>query len=299
MPLDHKILITGASGFIGSAVVSHFKKQGYVVSRLVRHVHEKQADTIYWNPLNEEINLDNLEGFHAVIHLAGENVAARWTRDKKEEIFLSRVRHTWLLAHALARLKRPPKVFFAASAIGFYGDWGDDIVTEENRKGKGFLSDVCAKWEQASQVLDEQKVRVIRARFGVVLSSKGGMLKKLLPLYRFGLGGKIGSGRQWMSWIALQDLIDGIAFAIADNKMSGVFNFTAPNPVTNQEFTWKLAKAVHRWPLVPLPRWIVKLFYGQMGKELLLTSTRAVPEKLLKRGFLFKQPTLEEVFSEL
>jgi uncharacterized protein len=295
MPLGHKILVSGASGFIGNAVVAHFKKQGYVVFRLVRHAHEKQTDSVYWNPLNEEINLDALEGFHAVIHLAGENVATRWTKEKKEAIFLSRVRHTWLLAHALARLKRPPKVFFSASAVGYYGDWGDEIITEQYRKGKGFLPDVCSKWEQASQILDEQKIRVIRARFGAVLSPDGGMLKRLVPIFRWGVGGKLGSGKQWMSWIGRDDLVRAIEFVITEQKQRGTYNFTSPNPVTNREFTWSLAKAVHRLPLMPVPAWAIKLIYGEMGKEVLLTSTRAIPDRLIQAGFQFEKPDLKQV----
>ena len=295
----NKILVTGASGFVGSAVVSHFKKQGYLVSRLVRHVHERQTDTIYWNPLNEEIDLDSLEGFHAVVHLAGENIATRWTRKKKEEIFLSRVRHTWLLSHALARLKNPPKVFFAASAVGFYGNGGNEIVTEEGERGQGFLSSVCVKWEQASQILDEKKIRVIRARLGSVLSPSGGMVHKLLPFYHCGIGGRIGSGKQWMSWIALDDLVGAIEFVLLNTQTRGVFNFTSPHPVTNREFAWKLARAVHRFPLFPLPKWLVKFLYGEMGQELLLTSLRAVPAKLLQSGFVFKKPTLEDVLSDV
>jgi len=287
MPTSHRILVTGASGFIGRAIVGHFKKQGYVVNRLVRDVRQKAPDTVYWNPMNEEINLDDFEGFHTVIHLAGESVSdERWSDKKKEAIFISRVRHTWLLAHALSRLKRPPKVFFSASATGYYGDRGDEILTEESRKGKGFLSDVCAKWEEASQVLDQMKTRVIRGRFGAVLSPEGGMLKRLLPLFRFGLAGRLGSGNQWMSWIALEDLIGALEFTLKQD-VKGVFNFTSPNPVKNREFTRQLATLMHQRPFLPAPAWLIKLVYGEMGKQLLLSSTRAVPKRLLDKGFQF------------
>jgi len=287
MPTSHRILVTGASGFIGRAIVGHFKKQGYVVNRLVRDVRQKAPDTVYWNPMNEEINLDDFEGFHTVIHLAGESVSdERWSDKKKEAIFISRVRHTWLLAHALSRLKRPPKVFFSASATGYYGDRGDEILTEESRKGKGFLSDVCAKWEEASQVLDQMKTRVIRGRFGAVLSPEGGMLKRLLPLFRFGLAGRLGSGNQWMSWIALEDLIGALEFTLKQD-VKGVFNFTSPNPVKNREFTRQLATLMHHRPFLPAPAWLIKLVYGEMGKQLLLSSTRAVPKRLLDKGFQF------------
>ncbi|HEX2579302.1 MAG TPA: TIGR01777 family oxidoreductase [Rhabdochlamydiaceae bacterium] len=301
MPTNHRILVTGASGFIGRAVVGHFKKQGYVVGRLVRDVRQKAPDTVYWNPMNEEINLDDFEGFHTVIHLAGENVSdGRWSDKKKEAIFISRVRHTWLLAHALSRLKRPPKVFFSASAVGYYGDRGEEILTESSRKGKGFLSDVCAKWEEASQVLDQVKTRVIRARFGAVLSPHGGMIKRLLPLFRSGLAGRLGSGRQWMSWIALEDLIAAIEFTVNQDaqevrEVRRVFNFTSPNPVTNAVFTRQLAKLMHHRPFLPVPAWLIKWVYGEMGKQLLLSSTRAVPKRLLDEGFQFSKAKIEEL----
>lgn len=298
MPTGHRILVTGASGFIGRAVVNHFKKQGYVVSRLVRDVRQKAPDTVYWNPMNEEINLDDFEGFHTVIHLAGESVSdGRWSDKKKEAIFISRVRHTWLLSHALSRLKRPPKVFFAASATGYYGDRGEEILSESSRKGKGFLADVCAKWEEASQVLDQMKTRVIRARFGVVLSPEGGMLKRLLPLFRYGLAGRLGSGKQWMSWIALEDLIAALEFTMNQDaqEVKGVFNFTSPNPVTNTEFTRQLAKLMHHRPFLPVPAWLIKWIYGEMGKQLLLSSTRAVPKRLLDKGFQFSKAKIELV----
>lgn len=295
MPTGHRILVTGASGFIGKAVVSYFKKQGYVVNRLIRDVRQKAPDTVYWNPINEEINLDDFEGFHTVIHLAGDNIAnGRWTKAKKEAIFISRVRNTWLLAHALSRLKRPPKVFFSASAVGFYGDRGDEILTEESRKGTGFLSDVCAKWEEASQVLDQVKVRVIRARFGMVLSKEGGMLGKLLPLFRYGLAGRLGSGKQWMSWIALEDLLGALEFTMTHDA-KGVFNFTSPNPVTNAEFTKQIANLMHHRPFLPLPAWLIKWVFGEKGKQLLLSSTRVVPKRLLEKGFKFQKSQLNEL----
>jgi len=295
MPTSHRILVTGASGFIGKAVVSHFKQQGYVVNRLIRDVRQKAPDTVYWNPMNEEINLDDFEGFHTVIHLAGENIAKeRWTDEKKEAIFISRVRHTWLLAHVLSRLKRPPKVFFSASAVGFYGDRGDEILTEESRKGKGFLSDVCAKWEEASGVLDSMKMRIIRARFGMVLSKQGGMIERMLPLFRSGLAGRIGNGKQWMSWIALEDLLGALEFTTTQD-VKGVFNFTSPNPITNAEFTRQLATIMHHRPFLPVPAWLIKLVFGEKGKQLFLSSTRVVPKRLLEKGFKFQKDKLGEL----
>ncbi|MBS0647865.1 MAG: TIGR01777 family oxidoreductase [Verrucomicrobia bacterium] len=295
MPTLHRILVTGSSGFIGQAVLGHLKKQGYIVHRLVRNPRQKAPDTVFWNPVNEEIHLDNLEGFHAVVHLAGENVAdGRWTEEKKEAIFLSRVRDTWLLAHALARLKRPPKVFFAASATGYYGDRGNELLTEESRKGTGFLSDVCAKWEEASSVLEQKKVRVVHGRFGNVLSRKGGMLARLLPLFKWGFGGRLGSGKQWMSWIALEDLVGALDFTLTQ-EVRGVFNFTAPHPITNREFTQQVAKSVNRRPFLPVPAWLIQAVFGEKGKQLFLASARVVPARLLEKGFKFQRPHLADL----
>ncbi len=296
----NNLLVTGASGFIGPAVVEHFKKLGYSVSRLVRHPEQKGPDAIYWNPINEEIHPDELEGFHAVIHLAGKNIAAeRWTHRVKEEIFLSRVRQTWLLSHALSRLKRPPKVFFSASAVGYYGDQGNDILTESSPQGSGFLADVCKRWEEASQILDETGVRVIRARFGLVLAKEGGLLGQLLPFFKWGLGAQLGSGKQWMSWIALDDLLRALEFAILQPQIQGTYNFTSPHPVTNEEFTKTLGRALHR-PTWRIPEWFLTLLGGQRAKELLLASTRAIPDKLLKSGFEFRTPLISlEVVAKL
>lgn len=294
--VNKRILVTGSSGFIGRAVVDYFKRQGCFVARLVRRLHPKTADVVYWNPVNEEIHLDELEGFDAVIHLAGKNIAEnRWTDRVKEEIFLSRVRSTWLLAHAFTRLKRPPKVFFSASAVGCYGDRGDELLTESSRKGRGFLSDVCQKWEEASRALNDEKVRLIQARFGVVLSPEGGMLRRLLPLFRWGLGAKLGSGKQWVSWIALQDLLGALDFCLTKPEMEGVYNFTSPHPVTNEELTVCLARALHRPAFWRIPRWALVLLGGQGAQELFLASARVIPERLLKSGFKFQKPHLEDV----
>lgn len=293
----HKILITGSSGFIGKAACAYFKEKGYEVHRLVRNPQQKAIDTTYWNPINEEIHLDELEGFYGVINLAGENITqGRWNEKKKEAIFLSRARHTWLLSHALSRLKRPPKVFFSASAIGFYGNRGDELLTEESRCGKGFLADVCAKWEEAPSIL-EQKVRVIRGRLGIVLDLKGGFLQKVLPVFRWGLGGKISDGKQWMSWIALTDVIRAIEFALHQKEIKGVVNLTSPHPVTNEEFTRLLAAALHRPALVPVPAWVLKLVYGEMAGEFMLASTRVLPKRLENSGFIFETPMLAQLLS--
>jgi len=294
-----RILLTGSSGMIGQALLGRFRKQGYSVTRLVRFKSQRGADAIYWNPNTEEIHLDEWENFDAVVHLAGDNIASsRWSEKKKESIFLSRCRDTWLLSHALARLQRVPKVLFSASATGFYGSRGDEMLTEESRKGTGFLADVCAKWEESTKAASDRGIRVIHGRFGAVLSPKGGILKKMAPVFRLGLGGKLGSGQEWMSWISLEDLMRAIEFLLKRTDLSGVFNFASPNPVRNTAFTKALAACLHRPACFPVPAFILKLIFGEMAKELFLASTRAVPKRLTESGFEFSHPFIEAALKD-
>jgi len=284
-----RILVTGSSGFIGRSLVPFLQSKGNEVSRLLR----KNGGDLSWNPEKGEVHPGQLEGFDAVVHLAGDNIASgRWTKRKKESIFLSRCRDTWLLSQALSRLKNRPKVFFSASAVGFYGDRGEEILTEESAAGSGFLPDVCLKWEAASRSLEASGVRVVHARFGAVLSPEGGMLKRVLPLFRWGLGGRLGSGKQWMSWIALSDLVRAIDFVLRQGG-AGVYNFTAPEPVTNSAFTKALAKALHRPAVLPVPACMLRLALGEMANELLLASARVLPKRLEKEGFNFEKSRIE------
>lgn len=293
-----KILVSGATGFIGTPLVIFLRHLGHEVSRLSRR--KSTEDVIYWNPVTEEIHLDQFENFDAVIHLAGENVGSkRWTKERKQAIFLSRCRDTWLLSEALSRLHRPPSFFFCASAVGFYGDRGDEILTETSPPGSGFLADVCVKWEAATQAVKSRGVRVVHGRFGAVLSPEGGMLGKMLPAFRLSAGGKFGSGKQYLSWITLEDLIRAIDFLLHREDLSGIFNFCTPNPVTNAEFTRLLAEHLHRKAFFSLPSPLLKVLFGQMAKELFLASTRMVPKRLLENGFLFSSPTLVEAFKHL
>ncbi|MBP7075077.1 MAG: TIGR01777 family oxidoreductase [Rhabdochlamydiaceae bacterium] len=291
--MSKKILITGASGFIGSALTQKIQESGYDVLKTTRNPQASSPDFIYWNPDRDEISLEALEGLEGVIHLAGENIAAlRWTKAKKDRIFLSRVRGTWLLSHALLRVQRPPRFFFSASAVGYYGSRGDERLSEDSRQGSGFLAEVCGKWEEASDCLKQKGVRVVHGRFGNVLDPSGGMLKKMLPFFRLGLGMQMGTGKQWMSWIARDDLIRAIEWILFTHPQDGAVNCTSPNPVQQKEWAQLLAKAVHRPLLLKMPRSIVRLIFGEMGDELFLSSTRAEPDKLIRSGFQFECPVL-------
>lgn len=291
---NQKILLTGASGFVGSALKKALEALGFQVVALAR---SEKPGAIVWDPTSGTVPQDLLEGFHGVIHLAGENIASHfWTKREKERIFLSRARDTWLLASTLVRLTSPPQFFLSASAIGYYGNRGDEILTEKSGPGTGFLAETCIKWELASQVVKDADIRLVHMRFGAVLSPKGGFLKKALPLFRLGLGAKIGHGKMWMSWVSLDDLVSAVIHFIK-NPSQGSYNITSPNPVTNAEFTQTLANALHRPAFLTLPAPLLHLLPGRMGQELLLTSERVIPERLLSEGFIFKDSKLSDTFS--
>jgi hypothetical protein len=238
-----------------------------------------------------------LEGLEAAVHLSGVNLAeGRWTPARKREIETSRVDSTRVLAALLAGLKRPPKTLLVASAMGFYGDRGDEVLDESSSAGQGYLPEICAKWEAASAAAQSGVIRVVHLRFGIVLGPEGA-LKKMLPVFRLGLGGRLGSGRQWMSWIGLVDAVRAILFAINAETLAGAVNLTAPHPVTNAEFTRALGRALHRPALMPVPALALRLMFGQMADEALLASTRVLPGKLLGAGFQFKQPTVDEALA--
>jgi uncharacterized protein (TIGR01777 family) len=242
----------------------------------------------------DSIDVSALEGIDAVVHLAGENIAARWTATQKAKIRDSRVRGTQLLCETLARLSSPPQVLVSASAIGYYGDRGEEILTEESPPGRGFLPEVCRAWEAATEAAKQRGMRVVILRLGMVLSAAGGALAKMLPPFRLGLGGMVGSGRQYMSWIALDDVVGTIQHAIVTDALQGPTNAVAPQAVTNQEFTRTLGKALGRPTLLPLPAFAARLMFGEMADELLLASTRVQPTKLLGSGYRFRYPELED-----
>ena len=287
----YRIAVTGASGLIGSALVPFLIGGGHTVHRLVRARPAAPTD-IMWDPTGGQVNAASLEGMHAVVHLAGENIATRWTAQQKAKIRNSRVEGTRLLARTLASLRSKPKVLVAASATGIYGDRGDEILDESSTPGADFLAVVGREWEQAAEPARDAGIRVVNTRFGVVLSPKGGALAKMLPPFRLGVGGKIGSGRQWMSWIALDDVVGAIHFAAFTDSLAGPVNTVSPQPVTNEQFAHTLGQVLHRPSLAAVPEFAVKLMFGEMGKATVLASQRALPRKLQSAGFSFRHPEL-------
>jgi uncharacterized protein (TIGR01777 family) len=273
---------------------------GYEIIRLVRHARAVGAPEIEWHPDKGIIDKQQLEGIDAVVHLAGENIAeGRWTDEKKRAIRESRVNGTTLLSETLATLRNPPSVFVSASAIGYYGNRGDELLKEDSTPGNDFLAHVCQDWEKATTPAAEKGIRVVLARFGIILAENGGALGKMLTPFRMGIGGRIGSGRQWMSWIALDDVVGGIRFMIRDQFVNGPVNFVAPNPVTNAEFTKTLGNVLSRPTFLPVPAFGVRLAFGEMADSLLLASQRVVPAVLQERGFGFSWPRLELTLKHL
>jgi uncharacterized protein (TIGR01777 family) len=290
-----KILISGSSGLVGSALVSFLQAQGHQIFKLVRTRANLKVDEIGWDLERGVINADLLEELDAVVHLAGENIAeGRWTEEKKKRIRDSRVKGTSLLSHALAQLRHPPQTFICASAIGYYGNRGAEILTEKSVKGIGFLADVCQEWEAATVSAANKGIRVANLRFGVVLSDKGGVLVKMRTPFEWGLGGKIGTGEQYMSWIVLEDLINVIQLVLQKSDLKGPINVVSPHPVTNAEFTKELGQVLHRPTFMQMPAFMARLAFGEMADELLLASERVAPEVLMQAGFKFNYPQLKD-----
>lgn len=287
-----RIAMTGASGLIGRELTAFLTSGGHEVLPLVRRA--PSENEIFWDPMRGEIELERLEGLDAVVHLAGESIAGgRWTPARKAEILDSRVRGTCLIAEAIAKLKNPPRVLVSASATGFYGNRGDEILDEESAPGTGFLAEVCQAWEQAAEPARRAGVRVVTMRTGIVLTPRGGALAPMLLPFQLGLGGVIGSGRQWMSWIDFDDLLGAFHAALVNESLEGPVNATAPHPVKSAEFVRTLGKVLGRPTLFPLPEPVVKLMLGELGEALLLDGARILPRKLLASGFEFAFPDLE------
>ena len=250
-----------------------------------------------WNPASGLIRLEAAGPLDAVIHLAGENIAQRWIAAAKARIRRSRVDATRVLCEALARLPQPPRALVCASATGYYGDRGDELLVEESARGNGFLAEVCQAWEAAAEPARLCGIRVVHLRFGIVLACHGGALANMLPAFRLGLGGRLGTGRQFWSWVCLEDLLSVIELALGENSLSGAVNAVSPAAVTNAQFTRTLARAVRRPALLPMPAIVVKLLFGEMGREALLASARVRPARLIEYGFAFRFPELEAALS--
>ena len=290
------IVMSGSHGFIGSTLVDSLAAAGHTVICLSRSrppAGVQRAGEIYWNFETAYVDTAGLEGQDAVIHLAGESIAGRWTPKKKSRILLSRVRGTRLLAEALAHLSQPPAVLVSASAVGYYGDRAGEVLTEESAVGGGFLGQVAHEWESATEPASKRGIRVVCLRIGVVLGTGGGALAQMLPPFRLGVGGVVGSGKQYMSWISRDDLAGIVQHVMTAEKLNGPVNAVAPNPVTNREFTKTLGKVLSRPTIFPLPAFVVRLLFGQMGEELLLGSQRVLPTRLQASGYNFQHPVLE------
>lgn len=287
-----RIAVTGSTGLIGSALAAALAAEGHQVVRIVRS--RPGPGDVRWDPARGEIDARGLEGVDAVVHLAGENVGQRWSREVKARIRQSRVQGTRLLSETLASLREKPNVLVSASATGIYGDRGDEPLTEASSPGQDFLAEVGQEWEAATAPASERGVRVVFARFGVVLTRRGGALARLLPPFQLGVGGKLGSGRQWMSWISIADLVGAVRFALDTPGLAGPVNVVAPHPVTNAELTRTLGRVLGRPTLFTVPAAALRLVYGEMADATLFASQRALPERLLGAGFRFHHPELRE-----
>jgi uncharacterized protein (TIGR01777 family) len=291
------VLVTGATGLIGSALAGELERDGQPVRRLTRRT-PSQGPEFRWDPAAGEIEPGALDGLDSVVHLAGESVAGRWTAEKKERILRSRVDGTRTLATAVAALDQPPHVLVCASAIGYYGDRGDELLTEESAPGEGFLADVVKQWEAASQPAEDAGIRVVRLRFGIVLSPAGGALRTMLRPFRLGVGGKLGSGRQWMSWVSIEDVIGAIRHALDTDGLAGVANTVAPNPVTNAEFTKALGRTLRRPTVLAVPGLAARLALGEFAQEV-LASARVAPRRLDETGYGFRHRDVEQALRDL
>jgi uncharacterized protein len=291
-----KILVSGSSGLIGAALVPALQSNGYEVVRLVRGA--SASGRVGWDPARP-LAPESVSGFEVIIHLAGESIVGRWTEAKKRRIRESRVQGTRALAAALAKAPQPPRLLISASAIGYYGNRGEETLREDSSSGDGFLPEVCREWEAAAEPASKAGIRAVQMRFGVVLSALGGALQKMLLPFRMGVGGKVGNGRQWMSWIAIDDLVGAIQHVIKTDTLRGPVNGVGPGPVRNAEFTRTLASVLSRPAIFPMPGFAARLAFGQMADELLLASQRVEPAKLMASGYVFQKPDLSTALEDI
>lgn len=292
-----RVIVTGASGLVGRALVASLVADGHTVTRLVRGGGSAPGQGVTdasWDPSAGKVDAAALEGHDAAVHLAGESIAeGRWTDEKKRRIRESRVKGTRLLAETVAGLERRPEVLASASAVGFYGDRGGEVMTEESASGDDFLSEVCREWEKATLEASRAGVRVVHLRFGVILSAEGGALAKMLTPFKLGLGGRVGDGRQYMSWVDLADAVGAVRYAIDDKSLRGPVNVVAPRPATNEEFTRALGRALGRPTILPVPAFAARLAFGEVADALLLAGQRVEPARLTQSGYQFKYPDLD------
>lgn len=294
---NQRVLVTGSSGPIGASLLQLLQQESCQITRLVRG-QPRDTSEISWKP-NAALDPQTVSGYAAVIHLAGESIVGVWTSKKKAKIRNSRVQGTTHLAQALAKAEKKPQVLISASAIGFYGDRGEEILTESSASGNGFLPEVSREWESAARAAQDAGIRVVHPRFGLVLSPKGGALEPTLVPFRLGLGGNLGSGNQWWSWIHVHDVAGAILHALREESVRGPMNIVAPNPVRNAEFTQTLAGILHRPAFLTVPAFALKLIMGRMANELLLSSQHVEPGTLVASGYRFRYPTLREALEEL
>ena len=287
-----KIAIAGASGLVGSALIPALVAEGAAITRLVRGA--PKPGEIEWHPNQDQVSPQLLEGFDVIVNLAGENVAgSRWTDEQKRKIRDSRVSGTHLLSEAIAKMSAKPGAFICASATGIYGDRDDETLDEQSESGGGFLAGVCREWEKACEPAIKAGVRVVNLRLGPVIARTGGMLAKLLTPFKMGMGGKVGSGKQYISWVALDDVVNAIKLTINDQSLRGPVNIVSPNPVTNEDFTRALGHVLNRPTALAVPAFAARLAFGEMADEMLMASQKVMPKKLLAAGFQFALPSLE------
>jgi uncharacterized protein (TIGR01777 family) len=295
-----KIAVTGATGLIGAALCERLRQEGNDVLVITRRENSSSPFTVvHWNPERGELDTRSLEGVDAVVHLAGETIAERWTPEKKERIRTSRVAGTRFLVDGLKRLSKRPSVLIGSSAVGFYGNRGDEVLDEGSPPGTGFLPEICQAWEAEVARASELGMRAVRLRTGIVLSTKGGALAKMLLPFKLGLGGPVGSGSQWMSWIHIDDVVGGYHFALHHSDLSGVANLTTPQPVRNADFTRALGRALRRPAFLPAPGFALKLIFGEMAQDLLLDGQKVLPRRLESAGYKFQHTGIDDALADV